>query len=53
MKFLDNLFGKKYIEWEDYTNMIDEIDDKAFKRKVKQQNEKVRKEIFKDTNFSS
>ncbi|MBW2992448.1 hypothetical protein KY345_04490 [Candidatus Woesearchaeota archaeon] len=52
MKFLENLFGKKYLEWDEYQNMIDDIDNKAFKNKIKQQNEKIRKEAFKDTNFS-
>ena len=52
MKFLENLFSKRYMEWEEYQSMIDDIDNKAFKKSVKEQNEKIKKDIFKDMKFS-
>lgn len=52
MKFLENLFGKRYLEWYEYRNMIEDMNSREFKRKVKEDNEKVRKEIFKNMKFS-
>ena len=52
MRFLENLFHKKYLEWDEYQNMIDDIDNKAFSKKIKVENEKARKEMFDDMNFS-
>lgn len=52
MKFFENLFGKKYLEWDEYRNMIEEISLSGFKKKVKEDNEKIRKDIFKNMKFS-
>ena len=52
MRLFENLFHRRYLEWDEYSVLIDDIDDKTFKRKIKENNEKVRKEMFKNTNFS-
>jgi|GEM_PF-3459605 len=52
MKLFDSIFGKRYLGWDEYSVMIEDIDSKAFKKSVKENNEKIRKEIFKDTKFS-
>jgi hypothetical protein len=52
MKFLQGLFEKKYLEWDNYIDMMDNMELKELKERVKENNEKVRKEIFKNMNFS-
>lgn len=52
MRFFGNLFEKKYLEWDEYINKVEEIDERAFRRNIKKNNEKIRKEILKRMNFS-
>jgi hypothetical protein len=43
---------KKYLDWKDYTKVIDRLDICELEIMVKEENEARRKEIFRKMNFS-
>lgn len=43
MNWWNNLFSKKYMDWEDYKNMIDKLDHDKFQTNVREDTLKNRK----------
>jgi hypothetical protein len=52
MSFIENLFGKRYLEWEEYMETIDNSDWNQVCSRIKGENQERRREIFKKMNFS-
>ncbi len=50
MKIFERLFGKKYLDWDEYTEKVKTLDEKHFKKQIELENKKAKDE---DINLSS
>lgn len=52
MSLFENIFGKKYLEWNEYKKVIDSTDWNQLTESIKEENQERRREIFRRMNFS-
>ena len=58
MKIIENLLRKKYLEWEEFVQTIEEkaldieSQNKELRRQIKEENERIKKDMLKNMNFS-
>jgi hypothetical protein len=52
MSLLESIFGKKYLEWNEYMEVIGNTDWNQLTERIKEENQDRRREIFRRMNFS-